>query len=122
MRNVPVRVWVAESLASGGTLTSGIINCQKGDPNYLMLRVTNAGAGTESVQVQFQVSDDGVNFNSVSSQDDIDAATGVTWTNPAEYHNLNCPGAPYLKLVLTDLLVNGTANVVDATLWLAEDS
>ena len=102
-------------------MISGLIDCRFADPNYLMLKVTNAGAGTESLKVQVLFSNDGVNFNSVNSQGDVDSATGTTWTNPAEYHNLNCPGAPYMKINVTDLLDNGTANIVNATLWMHED-
>lgn len=112
-------LWKAQDLDSGASIVSGVIDCRNADPEYLMLKVTAAG-GTASVKVEVAISTDGSTFNSFTSQEAIDSATATTYAslNPEEYHSLLVPGAPWIKLRLTD--VASLTTVVDADLWMRE--
>lgn len=114
------RLWQSQDLDAGGTLVSPVIDCTRSDPEYLLFRISN-GSGAADAKIEFVVSFDGVTFNSYDSQDPIVASTNTEFTgkNPEELHLLTCPGAPFLKLRVTELggLNN---NVVDCDLWMRE--
>ena len=119
-RVLPIRLWATQNLDSTGTLTSPAINCQKADPDFLLFRIANAG-GAADAKIEIAISNDGVNFNSFTSQDPISTSTNTDYAtqNPEEYHSLNVPSAPWIKLRITELASLNT-NVVDADLWVRE--
>lgn len=116
-RLVPYRLWTSQALSSGGAIVSEAIDCRNSDPEYLMLKATAAG-GTASVKIEVAVSNDGTTFNSFTSQDPIIAATATEFASQGEeeYHAIVVPGAPWIKLQVSDVAM--LATVVDATLWM----
>lgn len=84
-----------------------------------MLKVVASG-GTASVKLEVAVSNDGTNFNSFTSQDPIITATATEFASQGEeeYHAITVPGAPWIKLKVSDVAT--LATVVDADLWMRE--
>ena len=117
-RLFPITLWTAQTLTPEGTSPSPIISCLSRVPDILMFRVT-AASGAASVKIEYAISNDGVNFNDYTTQTAISPATATDFTtNPEEYHMLNCPTAPFLRLRITELA--GLTSIVDATLWMRE--
>ena len=118
-RRYPLRLWTAADLDNGLTLESGVIDCRTSDPEGMLIRVTNVG-GTANIKIQVCFSNDGTTFNDYAAQDDIVDASATFWSAALEdYHMVNIPWAPYLKIKLTDLLL-ADDTVVDAVLWMTE--
>jgi hypothetical protein len=119
-RIVPVRLWDAQDLDNTGTLTSPAIDCRKADPEFLMFRITNSG-GNADAKIEVAISNDGTNFNSFTSQPALVASTATDYAslNPEEYHTINVPSAPWIKIQITELATLDN-NVVHGTLWVRE--
>lgn len=119
-RLVPYRLWNAADLDSGASLTTEAIDCRFADPEYLMFRVTQ-GSGTPDVKIEVAISNDGTTFNEFTSQEPIIASTNTTYgsLNPQDYHSITVPGAPWIKLRVTDVAALDN-NVIDADLWMRE--
>ena len=118
-RIFPLTLWTAEALASGETLESAIINCTSRVPDILLFKVVGA-SGTGSVKIEYAISNDGVNFNEYDSQDPIITASATEFAskNEEDYHAINCPSAPFIQILVTELA--SLASVVDVTLWMRE--
>ena len=121
-RLFPVTLWTDTDLDNGLTLESAVIQCFRREPDILMFQVTNAG-GSADVKIEYAVSNDGVNFNSYTSQDAICTSTATVYASqgPEEYHAMIVPSAPYIKIKVTDL-ASLDDNVVNATLWVRDEA
>lgn len=119
-RRYPLRLWTTQDLASGGTLTSGVIDCRTSDAEGMLFRVTNAG-GNADVKIEVAFSNDGTTFNDYDAQDDLVASTNTDWAGmaPEDYHMVLIPWAPFLKIKVTEVGTNDD-NVIDAVLWMTE--
>lgn len=119
----PATLWTAQDLDNDGVLTSAVISCLTRVPDVLMFRVTHA-SGAPNVKIEIAISNDGTNFNLVTSQPPIVPATATEFAsyNPQAYHALVVlPVAPWIKIVVTEIsAANLDNNVVDATLWSRE--
>lgn len=116
-RRYPLRLWTSQDLDNAGTLESGAIDCRTSDPEGLMIRVTNAGAASIKIEVAF--SNDGTTFNDYAAQEALVTASVSEWTIPEDYHMVNVPWAPFVKLRVTEV-ASLDDNVVDAVLWMTE--
>jgi hypothetical protein len=119
----PITLWTAQDLDNDGVLTSSVIPCITRVPDVLMFRVTHT-SGAPNVKIEIAISNDGTNFNLVTSQPPISASTNTEFGsyNPQAYHALVVlPVAPWIKIVVTEIsAANLDNNVVDATLWVRE--
>lgn len=113
-------LWTDTDLDSGLTLESPVIDCQLADPEYLALKITNAG-GNADAKLEVAFSTDGVTFNAYDSQDPLIASTNTEFAgkNPEDMHIIAVPGAPFIKLRLTELATLNN-NVVNAQLFMRE--
>lgn len=113
-------LWEATALAASGTLVTGVIDCRRGDPEGLLLKVT--GTGTPDVKLEAAFSNDGVTFNAYTAQDPIVASTNTEYATlqPQDFHLIGIPWAPFLKLKLTELTGSVADTVVTGELWLTE--
>lgn len=120
-RLFPYRLVAATTIGASGSVESPIINSQKADPEVLMLRVTSV-AGAADVRVQYCISNDGITFNSYTSQDDLVTSTATEFAGkgPEEYHALVLPLAPWMKVKVTDVTAALVDTIVDLTLWSRE--
>lgn len=116
-----IKLFDTQTLNSAGVLTSGIIDLRRGDAEFLMFRITQAGAA--DARIGYRISNDGVTFNLVTSQAALVASTNTAFAsplNPKDYHSINTPiEAPWIMIVVTELASLNT-NIVDATLWCRE--
>ena len=119
-RLYPLRLITATTLSALGTAETGAIDCRDSDPEYLLLKIVSA-SGNADVNVEVAISNDGTTFNSYTSQDPLVASTNTQYgsLNPEEYHSLVVPGAPWIKLRLTEL-GSLADTIADATLWMRE--
>ena len=117
-----IPLWTAQLIESSEALTSDAIMCTRGDPEYLLVRVV--GTGAAAVKIEYQISGDGVNFNEETSQDPIVLSTATEFAspkNPEDWHVIVCPGAPWIKLVVTELSGTVADTALDVVLWMRND-
>lgn len=111
---VPVRVWVAAALGSGGTLTSAAIpNSRFKRMDGFMLTLTPA-SGSADVKIEYQVSVDGTNWNALATLIASTLASYASTPNGANLVPMPAPLAPFIRFKLTELASKATT--VTATL------
>lgn len=103
-RLVPLRLLTAQDLDSGASVETGVIDCRNGSLDHLLIKIVQ-GSGNADVRIQVALSEDGTNFNSYDSQDDVITSTATEFAgkNPEELHPFLCTeNAPFLRFKITD--------------------
>lgn len=104
-RLVPVRLLTAQDLDSGGSVTTPVIDCRKGSLDHCTIQIVQ-GSGDADVKIEAEISDDGVTFNTSTSQDAVIASTATEWSgqNPEDLHSfLVTATASFIRLKITEL-------------------
>ena len=118
-----IPLWTAAAVAQGATLTSAIISCRFSDPEFLMIQVTAAGENAD-IKIEYVISNDGITFNDAAEQDDILPSTATEFASPKApeaLHVINCPSAPWIRILVTEATGTNDATLVTATLWMRTD-
>lgn len=100
---VPLRLWTAATLASGGTLTSSTIDGRRFKRLESLTFQLAVAAGNPDIKIERQDSEDGVIFSSVVT---VDASTATTFSGSPSGLNvdpLDAPLTPFFRFKLTDL-------------------
>lgn len=105
---VPVRLWTAAALGSGGTLTSSGVDVRRWKRLDSLIFDLAVGAGNADIKIEYATSQDGTTW---SGNTTVVASTLASYASTPNGENvvpLDAPLAPFVRFKLTELATKAT--------------